>query len=200
LKRQEARVTTKPQRDAQIALFYAEHAPGLERAVARRVHAPHATIEDACQAAWMILLRRPDVTLDQRGLAWLATVASREGWRSMSDHHEVPAGAFRPGDPEPGVWPEPFSDASDPADRVIAREHHTQRAADFARLKPRERQALYLQALGHRYQEIAALTDSTYTAVNRRIAEGRARLRALAHDRDTAARSAQGGEDQSGAG
>jgi DNA-directed RNA polymerase specialized sigma24 family protein len=40
------------------------------------------------------------------------------------------------------------------------------------RLKPREREALYLKALGHSYHEIAALTDATYTAVNRRLARG----------------------------
>jgi RNA polymerase sigma-70 factor, ECF subfamily len=44
-------------------------------------------------------------------------------------------------------------------------------------VKPREREALYLKALGYSYQEIARLTDSTYTAVDRRITEGRAVLR-----------------------
>jgi DNA-directed RNA polymerase specialized sigma24 family protein len=193
-------MTTTPQRDTQVARFYAEHAHGLEHAVARRVHAPHATIEDACQIAWAILLRRPDVTLDQCGLAWLATVAAREGWRLASGAHEVPAGAFLPGDPEPGVLPEPPADAIDAADRAVARDRHAQRVDDLARLKPRERQALYLKALGYRYQEIAALTDSTYTAVNRRITEGRARLRALARERDAAAHGAQGGEPPPDAG
>ena len=35
----------------------------------------------------------------------------------------------------------------------------------------------YADVVGYRYQEIAHLADSTYTAVNRRIAEGRTHLR-----------------------
>jgi hypothetical protein len=41
-------------------------------------------------------------------------------------------------------------------------------------LKPRQREALYLKGLGYRYTEIMRLTGATYTAVNRRITEGRA--------------------------
>ena len=47
----------------------------------------------------------------------------------------------------------------------------------FAALKAREQRDLLLLAGGYRYQEIAHLADSTYTAVNRRIAEGRTHLR-----------------------
>ena len=145
-------------RDQQIAAFYAQHAAALQRAVARRAHAPEQTIEDACQIAWAALLRRPDVTLDQRGLAWLATVAAREAWRLASRAREIPAGAYLPDDPEPGILPEPPADTTDPADQAAAREQHAQRVEDFARLEPREREALYLKALGYRYQEIAELS------------------------------------------
>jgi hypothetical protein len=41
----------------------------------------------------------------------------------------------------------------------------------------RERRELLLSAGGYTYEEIATATTSTYTAVNRRITEGRARLR-----------------------
>ena len=37
--------------------------------------------------------------------------------------------------------------------------------------------SLYLKGIGYSYREIAQLTNSTYTAVNRRITEGRAALR-----------------------
>ena len=47
----------------------------------------------------------------------------------------------------------------------------------LARLKPAEREALGLFALGYSYREICELTGWTYTRVNRCIAEGRARLR-----------------------
>ena len=90
-----------------------------------------------------------------------------------------------PATPSPASLPEPPADTADPADRALAREQHAQRVNDVARLKPREREALYLKALGHSYEEIAALTNASYTAVNRRISEGRARLRKLARERDT---------------
>jgi DNA-directed RNA polymerase specialized sigma24 family protein len=51
-------------------------------------------------------------------------------------------------------------------------------------LKLPERQGLFLKALGYRYHEIAQLTGSTCTAVNRRLTEGRRRLRELRHNSD----------------
>jgi RNA polymerase sigma factor (sigma-70 family) len=188
-------VTTTNARAEQIAAFYARHADRLRRVVAVNVHAPEQTIEDACQNAWAILLRHPKVTLEHGGFAWLATVASRDAWRLASRARELPVGAYLPGETEPGILPEPPGDTTDPADRAVAREQHAQRVNDFARLKPREREALYLKALGHSYQEIAALTNASYTAVNRRISEGRARLRQLARERDTPSEAEEGGED-----
>jgi RNA polymerase sigma factor (sigma-70 family) len=190
-------VTTTSARAEQIATFYAQHAVALQRTVARRAHAPEQTIEDACQNAWATLLRHSDVTLDQRGLAWLATVAAREAWRLASRAREIPAGAYLAGDPEPGILAEPPGNTTDPADQAAAREQHAQCVEDFARLQPREREALYLKALGHSCQEIAALTNASYMAVNRRINEGRARLRKLARERDTPTDDGgeEGGED-----
>ena len=89
-------MTTAQQRQQKIANFYTQNAANLHRAVARRVDAPAATIEDACQAAWTTLLRRPDIDLDHHGLKWLATVAIRDAWRQASVAHEIPAGAFLP--------------------------------------------------------------------------------------------------------
>jgi DNA-directed RNA polymerase specialized sigma24 family protein len=80
---------------------------------------------------------------------------------------------------ELGVASERVGVASDPADLVVDRAQHHERVEAFAQLKTRERRDLFLQALGYRYREIAAATGSTYTAVNRRITEGRARLRQL---------------------
>jgi DNA-directed RNA polymerase specialized sigma24 family protein len=76
--------------------------------------------------------------------------------------------------PKPYIWTktadqilelnEPAALTHDPLERAIA-------------LKPRERRDLLLLAGGHSYQQIAELTGSSYTAVNRRINEGRAHLR-----------------------
>jgi DNA-directed RNA polymerase specialized sigma24 family protein len=48
------------------------------------------------------------------------------------------------------------------------------------RLKPDERRALGLLALGYTYREICGLTGWSHTKVNRCLHEGRARLRELA--------------------
>ena len=62
------------------AELYLLHHDRLVRAVARVVNAPAALVEDACQTAWLILLRRqPD-----RGptlFGWLRTVAVHEAYR-----------------------------------------------------------------------------------------------------------------------
>ena len=57
--------------------------------------------------------------------------------------------------------PEPPAATADPPDQAVARERHAQRVQDLARLKPREREALYLKALGHSYEGIAALTNAS---------------------------------------
>jgi DNA-directed RNA polymerase specialized sigma24 family protein len=168
-------VTSTSARAEQIAAFYARHADRLQRIVAAHVNAPAHTIEDACQNAWAILMRRDDITLDDRGGRWLTIVAIHEGWRLVSGTHDVPMG---------DELPEPAGAAPSADEQAIARIEHAQRVADLRTLKARERRDLYLQALGYRYKEIADLTASSYTAVNRRLAEGRAHLRRLAREHD----------------
>jgi len=61
------------------AELYRRHHSDLERAVAHAVTAPRELIENACQNAWVILLRaQPD-----RGsiFGWLYVVATREAFR-----------------------------------------------------------------------------------------------------------------------
>ena len=125
-------------------------------------------------------MRRSDVTLDDRGLNWLAVVATREAWRQASTARETPVGSFQGGtrghDDE--QMPEPaHPDDRSAEERALARIEHDERVDAVKTLKPREREALYLKGLGYSYHEIADLTNSTYTAVNRRITKGRAALR-----------------------
>jgi DNA-directed RNA polymerase specialized sigma24 family protein len=176
-------VTSASMRGEQISAFYTRHADRVQRIVAARVKAPAQTIEDACQNAWAILARREDITLDERGLSWLATVAIREGWQLVSGARDVPMGAMRPGHRNDKL-PDPAAAEPGADEQAIARIEHAERVADLRTLKPRERRDLYLQALGYRYHEIAKATGSSYTAVNRRLSEGRARLRALERERD----------------
>lgn len=135
-------MTSTTARAQEIAAFYARFASRLQRIVSTKVNAPAQTIEDACQSALATLLRREDVTLDERGAAWLATVAVHEGWRPTR-RGEVPAGAMRSGMPKAGEPPEPAAD-----ERALARIEHAERVADLRTLKESERSALYLKALG----------------------------------------------------
>ena len=93
-------------------------------------------------------------------------------------------GSIRAELPERGELSEPASAEPPLNQQVLARVEHTQRVADLRALKPRERRDLYLHALGYRYNEIAQATGSSYTAVDRRLKEGRAQLRRLARERE----------------
>jgi DNA-directed RNA polymerase specialized sigma24 family protein len=73
--------------------------------------------------------------------------------------------------------------------RALARLEHHDRLQARRAIKPRRRDALYLRGLGYSYAETMRLTSSTYTAVNRRITEGRAALRHHVGDDDGPRRS-----------
>lgn len=85
----------------------------------------------------------------------------------------------------PGELREPVGDDLDLADEVADKMLHARRLNDLRTIRAQDRQALYLKALGFHYHGIAALLSITYTAVNRRITEGRRRLRELEAARDT---------------
>lgn len=168
-----------PDRATAIDAFYREHHRRLERKLAGRIGGvSDDPIEEACQQAWTALLRRPDVRLDRDGMGWLTMVATQEAWRAARPK-DVPTGAYalsadRGVIAEPGAHPGPALD-----EQIVGRELHRQRVQHLARLKPAERQALGLHAVGCSYSEIGRLTGASYTAVNRRLAEGRVGLRRL---------------------
>ena len=70
--------------------------------------------EDACQTAWVALLRREDVPLDARGLAWMRIVARTAGYRAARGR-DTPAGSFQAtaGHTETGELPEPAGEEPD---------------------------------------------------------------------------------------
>ena len=174
-------------RTRQISDFYAAHAHRLLALVGSKTGAPTEAVADACQSAWGTLLRRPDINLDARGLGWLTVVAVHEVHHQWRDRRRnLPMGALSLGTGEPGELDEPAATGGAGVEELAtAHLEHAERVADLAALKPAERTALYLQALGYRYREIAALTDASYTAVNRRLTEGRARLRRTARERNS---------------
>ena len=143
------------------------HHRDLQRAVARVVRAPRELIEDACQMAWMTLLR----TQPERyaTFAWLRRVAINEAYRlSAIDRRDARL------DPLAGDWHQALTDPLDLDDRLRA--HEALRA--LAALPDRQRRDLALHVAGHSYVEIAELTGGrTYTNVAKTLRKARARVR-----------------------
>ena len=168
---------TESTRTHELAAFYAEHHRRVLRGVSARAGGTDdEMIHDACAFAWLMLVRRDDVRFDRRGVAWLIVVGARRAWElARLARRERPVGGFL-SVADPGELVEPAGLASEPVDRLIALEDHAERLRRFQRPSPRERRDLFLQAAGYRYAEIVELTGSTYTAVNRRLTEGRRRL------------------------
>jgi hypothetical protein len=127
-----------------IADFYAVHARWLKRTVRLRATAPDATIEEACQTAWLKLLVRPDITLDRGGRNWLLVVAAHEARRAASGP-ERPFGSFIAAT-SPFERQEPPRPASHPLELAIAHDLHEQRVDRLADASVRERRDLFLHA------------------------------------------------------
>jgi DNA-directed RNA polymerase specialized sigma24 family protein len=172
-----ATATIRGRRES-LAGFYSTHHRNVEAVVRYRARsADDAIVADACATAWLKLVRRTDIHLDHRGAAWLKLIATREPWQLMDRGEELLAGVFLTDPDHPDEIADPVTLEGDPVANAINHETQRERVELFAGLKPRERRDLLLLAGGFKYAEVAHLTGSTYTAVNRRITEGRARLR-----------------------
>jgi RNA polymerase sigma factor (sigma-70 family) len=152
-------------RTDQIAALYGQQARLVQRQVARRVNAPTAVIEDACQTAWERLCTHPGVEpVAPSAVKWLVVTAMREAWRRTGGR-EIPT--------DPTDIAEPISDTPGPLERAIASEHSDELRDQLLGLTDRERQFLALQAAGLTYAEIAERTATTLRTVERQIRRGR---------------------------
>jgi RNA polymerase sigma factor (sigma-70 family) len=153
---------------AAVALLDA-NVPMLRR-TALRVSLCPDDAEEALQRATLILLTKGPAHPPRRLAAWMHVVTRREALAVRRDRERM-LGAE--------VGDTLVSRAPCPAERAEIRERARERARLLARLKPDERRALVLKGAGYSYREICERTGWTYTKVNRCLAEGRARLRAL---------------------
>jgi RNA polymerase sigma factor (sigma-70 family) len=161
--------TTPAQLRGDEAELYQRHHAALVRAVSRVVDAPRELIEDACQDAWDILLRRQP---DRSSIfAWLRVVAIHEAYRlsrsTSSDARLEDLGAADGWEALiPGIWSLDETIEARAALRLVAQ------------LPEREREDLALLIAGFSYREIAEMTGGrTFTNVSKRLAKARARVR-----------------------
>jgi DNA-directed RNA polymerase specialized sigma24 family protein len=137
----------------------------LHRAVTTAVGARRELIEDACQTAWMMLLRtQPD---RYAIFGWLRVVAIREAYRLSSiEQREATLEPARLDGREPG-------DAGDSSGLDTAVEALEALRA-VAALPPRQRSDLTLKVAGYSYEEIRMLTGRrTFTNVSKSLAKAR---------------------------
>lgn len=155
--------TNRPQRGDEQEL-YRRHHDRLLRAVGLEVTAPPETIEDACQTAWLSLLRyQPDRSTVY---AWLRTVAIHAAW-------DLAAVERRAGP----LWSDEGEALLDPCTLELQFEAR-EALRTVASLRPRQRTDLSLLVGGFSYREIRSMTGPrTHTNVSKHIAKARAGVR-----------------------
>ena len=150
------------------------------RRTARRYSLCADDAEDAYQRAVEILLTK-SAPADPRHLAaWMQVVIRREALAVRRSRERLlgPSGDDQ-GDPVDRI----VCDRPDPQEWLERRERVSDALRLLLELKPQERLALTLQALGYSYAEIRQLCGWTYTKTNRCLAEGRAQAARARRDR-----------------
>jgi RNA polymerase sigma factor (sigma-70 family) len=159
------------------AALYREHHTGLYRAVARRVRLDEDLIEDACQTAWMQLLRcQPD---RERSLfGWLVTVAVHEAYDlSRRRRGELSLDAPAAGDADGTMRLVDTVEGSTVVDESL----EARRALRaLASLSQKQRRYAVLRTAGFSYREIGQLTGATHTNVNKHLVRASRQLKSLA--------------------
>src|SRR5215204_1181642 len=160
---------TMAPRHGDEADLYRRHHHALLIAVSHAINGSDALIEDACQTAWTILLRRQPNRLSV--FAWLYVVAIHEAYRlSAIERRELHLEDLA----IEGDWETILAGRVTIEDQLEALEPLRALAA----LPDRQRQDLSLRVAGFSYREIAAMTDGrTYTNVNKHLVKARARIR-----------------------
>jgi RNA polymerase sigma-70 factor (ECF subfamily) len=170
-----ARTSTRAGRTRQIAeQLFRDHRPFLV-AIAERNSAHATDAEEALQDAFLAFLDHFDPANDTPPLAWITLTLKRRCWAIYRR---------RRGAPDQPVM-HLLSTVTDPAptpdERTEVHEQMRRNRTLLKILKPNERRALGLLALGFSYREIMQATGWTYTKVNRSIRDGRKRLRHANH-------------------
>lgn len=149
--------------------LYLEFAPALEHIVRRGARASDAVVEDACQAAWLTLIRHRDHIPDRAARGWLARAALYEAFRLQRRELREPAWDLESEDEKTDLK---HPAGPDPCHVLEQR----QRLACVSRLPVRQQRLIWLRALGFHYEEIATHEGCTTRTVERQLERARRRL------------------------
>lgn len=157
--------------------LFRNHNDVLVRITTRAAGGSRATAEEACQFAWLALMRsQPD---RDRAFAWLIVVARHEAWRLMrGSRREIPSDG-RKNTEEGDVAQSLGERIVDPVSLELRLEARDALRA-VACLPDRQRRPLALKLAGYSYQEICAVTGRSYTNVNKHLTRARANLQQAA--------------------
>lgn len=163
--------------------LYSAQRPRL-LAIAKRNCVNGEEAEEALHDAFILFIDHFDPEGEAPALAWLTLTLKRRCWalssRQQLARNRAPISSATV---SIGSRSQAITDSVRLPDELAeVTEKVAEVRSQLAELKPNERRALCLLALGYSYSEICELTEWTYTKVNRCLAEGRARLRELAGD------------------
>lgn len=136
-------------------------------AIATRNSPTPQDAEEALQDTFALFIDHFDPESKAPPLAWITLTLKRRCWAAARTQLRL----------QPENQTEPHKHQTSDIELIELSEKTTQLRNAFLNLKPQERRALSLLAIGYSYHEIAQLTGWTYTKVNRCITEGRANLR-----------------------
>lgn len=156
-----------PKNDTDAAALFTQHSDRLYRTIVGKF-GDHYLAEEACQFAWIQLLRVPPADTGYI-FAWLTTVATNEALRIIRTTTDRETAAEFAPEPTDALGLDGEMEKRDIADAL-------------AQLKPQQQVALRLWSQGYTYEEIMETTGKTRTWVNRHIVEGKAALRRILDD------------------
>ena len=156
-----------------------KHERSLRR-TARRYSICADDADDAYQRGLEILLRKAPTDDVRELIRWTTTVVKHEALKVRQSRERTILPGGRNDDETEGDWVALIPSGGDgPAALVERREKVARSREALQALKPQELRALTLLAEGYSYEEIGAMTGFSQTRVNRCLAEGRERFRAM---------------------
>jgi RNA polymerase sigma factor (sigma-70 family) len=144
-----------------VAELYASQAVRVRRLVRLSVQAPDAVIEDACQIAWMRLVRHRTRVRRDSASRWVVRVAVNEAFKLVRrTAHDVSLDALvEDVGAAPLAAPDLLEDLAEQRAQLEA----------IGGLPARQQRLVWLQALGFSYAEMAGETGDSNRTVERQL-------------------------------